>query len=171
MRSKPKNPLYQAGWWCYDRNAPIVEGTHIAAQHAISSAVTAARALAKKPIKVSAVYAICRPPGHHAGKECFGGMCFLNNAAAAAEILSRERGGSKVAIIDIGFHHGNGTQDIFYDRSDVFYSSVHADPNQEFPYYSGYPEETGEGEGEGYNFNVPIAVDLQLPGHGVRTPL
>jgi len=117
----------------------------------------------------AACYALCRPPGHHAGRSTFGGLCYLNSAAAAAEHLSRVNGGSRVAMMDIGFHHGNGSQDIFYSRSDVLFVSIHADPNKEFPYFSGYPTEEGEGAGQGYNLNVTLPVDPHVPGHGVTS--
>ena len=97
------------------------------------------------------------PPGHHATREAFGGSCYLNNAAVAAETMRRAGSGS-VAIIDIDAHHGNGTQTVFYDRDDVFYGSVHVDPGAGwFPHYLGFADETGRGAGEGWNRNLPLA--------------
>ncbi len=100
-------------------------------------------------------FALCRPPGHHAGRDLYGGYCFLNNAAIAAQYL-RDRGVDRVAILDVDFHHGNGTQDIFYDRADVLYCSLHGDPREAFPYFSGYADETGSGPGAGYTLNLPL---------------
>ena len=96
-----------------------------------------------------------RPPGHHAHHDLYGGYCFLNNAAIAAQGF-RDAGAARVAILDVDFHHGNGTQDIFYRRSDVLFCSLHGDPRDAYPYFLGYKDETGEGEGEGYNFNYPM---------------
>ena len=96
-----------------------------------------------------------RPPGHHAARDMFGGYCFLNNAAIAAQYL-RDQGAERVAILDVDFHHGNGTQAIFYERSDVFFSSIHGDPVEAFPHFLGHAHETGQGEGQGYNLNHPL---------------
>lgn len=109
----------------------------------------------------SAVYALSRPPGHHVTAAAYGGSCYLNNAAVAAEALRRE-GHDRVAVIDVDAHHGNGTSAIFYDRADVFYGSVHVDPAAGwFPHYVGHASERGSGDGEGANLNVPLA-----PGTG-----
>jgi acetoin utilization deacetylase AcuC-like enzyme len=104
--------------------------------------------------------ALTRPPGHHAGADFFGGYCFLNNAALAAQAL-RDAGAARVAVVDVDYHHGNGTQSIFYDRSDVFTASIHGDPSSEYPFYLGYADETGHGPGQGFNLNLPLA-----PGTG-----
>jgi acetoin utilization deacetylase AcuC-like enzyme len=101
-------------------------------------------------------FALSRPPGHHAGADFFGGYCFLNNAAIAAQSL-RDAGVSKVAILDIDYHHGNGTQAIFYGRSDVFFTSIHGNPSTEYPFFLGYADERGEGAGHGCNLNLPLA--------------
>ena len=93
--------------------------------------------------------------GHHAARDLYGGYCFLNNAAIAAQYL-RDRGAGRVAILDVDFHHGNGTQDIFFDRADVLYASLHGDPAEAFPYFSGYADETGAGAGTGFNVNLPL---------------
>ncbi|MFH1570913.1 MAG: histone deacetylase family protein, partial [Gemmatimonadota bacterium] len=100
-----------------------------------------------------AAYALCRPPGHHAGAGYFGGYCFLNNAALAAARLARQ---GPVAVVDIDYHHGNGTQDIFYDSDRVFFASLHADPDWEYPLYWGRADETGTGPGAGCTLNVPL---------------
>ena len=102
-----------------------------------------------------AAFALCRPPGHHAARDLYGGYCFLNNAAIAAQYL-RDHGAARVAILDVDFHHGNGTQDIFYDRADVLFVSLHGDPAEAFPYFSGYADETGAGAGSGCNLNFPL---------------
>ena len=103
----------------------------------------------------SEAFALCRPPGHHAATDTYGGYCFINNAAVAAQSL-RDGGKSKVAILDVDYHHGNGTQEIFYKRDDVFFASLHADPDQEFPYFLGRADETGTDAGEGANLNLPL---------------
>jgi acetoin utilization deacetylase AcuC-like enzyme len=100
------------------------------------------------------VYALCRPPGHHAAADVAAGFCYINNSALAAEILTR--GGQRVAILDIDVHHGNGTEAIFYDRPDILTISLHADTRRFYPFFWGYAEETGRGEGEGFNLNLPL---------------
>ncbi len=106
---------------------------------------------------VPAAYALCRPPGHHATREGYGGSCYLNNAAVAAEAL-RDAGHARVAVVDLDAHHGNGTQAIFWERPDVVYASVHVDPAAGwFPHFFGHAHETGAGDGAGATFNVPLA--------------
>lgn len=100
-------------------------------------------------------FGLCRPPGHHAAVDQYGGYCFFNNAAIAAQ-RALDRGASKVAVLDIDFHHGNGTQDIFYHRDDVLFVSLHGDPRHEFPYFLGFADETGRGAGDGFNVNYPL---------------
>lgn len=100
-------------------------------------------------------FALCRPPGHHAAREYMGGYCYLNNAAIAAE-RCLSQGAKRVAVLDVDFHHGNGTQNIFYDRPDVFFASLHGDPHVSYPYFSGYAHEQGAGAGEGFNANYPM---------------
>jgi len=107
-----------------------------------------------------AAFALCRPPGHHAGADYCGGYCHLNTAAITAQ-AARDAGVARVAILDIDYHHGNGTQDIFYARGDVFYASVHADPKTDYPFYWGHADERGEGEGIGTTLNLPLP-------HGTR---
>jgi acetoin utilization deacetylase AcuC-like enzyme len=101
------------------------------------------------------VYALCRPPGHHAGPDFFGGYCYLNNAAIAAQAL-RAESGQRVAILDIDYHHGNGTQAIFYADPDVWYGSIHVDPAVDYPFYAGYTDEIGAGAGRDTNYNLPL---------------
>ena len=142
------------GRHCTDSLTPILPGTWDAAYWSAQTALSAARALHEgAPL----VYALCRPPGHHAYCDLYGGYCYLNNAAIAAHWLTAL--GRRPAIVDVDYHHGNGTQAIFYDRADVFFCSLHANPQEEYPYYAGYPEEMGSGEGEGCTLNVPLSLD------------
>jgi acetoin utilization deacetylase AcuC-like enzyme len=148
----------RVGRYCYDTMTLIGPGTWEAVRAAADSALTAAELIAAGE---RASFALCRPPGHHAGPGGYGGSCYLNNAALAAQAL-RDGGAGRVAVIDIDAHHGNGTQAIFYDRSDVYYGSVHVDPGAGwFPHYMGFAAERGTGAGEGANRNLPLA-----PGTG-----
>jgi len=131
---------------------PLTAGTWVAAKTGADCAVNAAHALR---LGEHGSFALTRPPGHHAGADYFGGYCFLNNAALAAQHLLDD-GLQRVAILDIDYHHGNGTQSIFYQRKDVLFASIHADPRQDYPFYLGHADETGEGEGLGYNMNLPL---------------
>ncbi|MDA8318454.1 MAG: histone deacetylase family protein [Actinomycetota bacterium] len=143
----------RVGRYCYDTMTLVGPGSWEAIAAAADSAVTAAGLVAGG---ARTAYALCRPPGHHAGPAAYGGSCYLNNAAIAAQAL-RDAGASRVAVIDIDAHHGNGTQAIFYDRGDVSYGSVHVDPGAGwFPHYAGYPAERGAGPGEGANLNLPL---------------
>lgn len=144
----------RAGQFCYDTMTLVGPGTWQAAVAAASSAAKAASLVASGE---RLAYALCRPPGHHATRGGYGGSCYLNNAGVAVAALQRA-GFGQVAIIDVDAHHGNGTQSIYYGRSDVRYGSVHVDPGQGwFPHYAGFAEETGVGEGIGANLNVPLA--------------
>jgi acetoin utilization deacetylase AcuC-like enzyme len=150
---RPTKPAAQAGYYCFDLAAPIGAETWRAALGSATSACAAARAVMNGE---RAAYAICRPPGHHAGADYCGGFCYLNNVAIAAQFCLL--GGKKrVAILDVDYHHGNGTQDIFYGWGDVLFVSIHADPNTQYPYFWGHAEETGEGAGEGCNVNLPLS--------------
>jgi acetoin utilization deacetylase AcuC-like enzyme len=100
-------------------------------------------------------FSACRPPGHHAASDLYGGYCFFNNAAVACQAFV-DQGAGRVALLDVDYHHGNGSQSIFYDRDDVLYVSLHGDPRQEFPYFLGYDDEAGAGKGVGYNVNFPM---------------
>jgi acetoin utilization deacetylase AcuC-like enzyme len=106
-------------------------------------------------------FALCRPPGHHAGRDYLGGYCYLNTAAIAAQ-AARDAGAKRVAILDIDYHHGNGTQDIFWDRGDVFYASIHADPATDYPFFWGHADEVGEGDGQGATLNLPLPQGATL---------
>lgn len=141
----------QVGYYLAGSSVPITKGTFAAA---ISSAHCALEAAARLCEGETEAYALCRPPGHHAYRDLAGGFCYLNNAAIAAQALLPHH--ERVAIFDFDVHHGNGTQSIFYDRNDVHFVSVHADPNDVFPFYSGHPNETGEGRGQGFNLNLPV---------------
>jgi acetoin utilization deacetylase AcuC-like enzyme len=142
----------RAGFWGLDSAAPLVAGTFVAARAAVDVGLTAADlVLAGAP----AAYGLCRPPGHHAARSMYGGYCFFNNAAIAAEAIVRATG-ERVAILDVDYHHGNGSQQIFWRRGDVRYVSVHADPDSDYPYFLGRPDETGEGDGAGENLNIPL---------------
>jgi acetoin utilization deacetylase AcuC-like enzyme len=110
-------------------------------------------------------FALCRPPGHHCGADYAGGYCYLNNAAIAAE-AAITAGHSRVAILDIDYHHGNGTQDIFYDRGDVLFVSIHADPGGDYPFFWGHADETGKGAGEGATLNLPLPRGTALAAFG-----
>jgi len=149
----PAAPSARAGVYTTDTTTLIGPGTYRAALAAADAALTAAElVLAGAP----AAYAACRPPGHHAGRAFFGGSCYLNNAALAAQHL-RDGGRGRVAVIDLDAHHGNGTQDIFYDRADILYASVHVDPGAGwFPHFVGYADEAGRGPGAGANRNRPV---------------
>jgi acetoin utilization deacetylase AcuC-like enzyme len=143
------------GYYCFDPGTPIVEGTWEAAVAAAECALTAAAWVAEG---ARSAYALCRPPGHHAGRATYGGYCYLNNAAVAAQHL-RDHGTERVAVLDVDAHHGNGTQEIFWERSDVLYVSIHGTPETEYPYFLGYEDECGEREGEGFTRNFPVAHD------------
>ena len=143
----------EAGSYAYDTMTVVGPGTWEAARAAVDCAVTAAELVLAGE---RAVYALCRPPGHHATPAGFGGSCYLNNAAAAAEAL-RRGGHERVAVIDVDAHQGNGTAAIFYDRADVLYGSVHVDPAAGwFPHIVGYADETGTGDGAGCTRNRPL---------------
>ena len=153
----PTNFSARVGQYAFDAGTPIAAGTWDAALTGAACATDAAHAVANG---ARAAMALTRPPGHHAGTDFYGGYCFLNNSAIAAEAL-RGAGAQRVAIVDVDYHHGNGTQQIFYARGDVFTASIHGDPATEYPFYLGYADETGDGDGAGCNVNVPLA-----PGTG-----
>lgn len=139
-------------YYSFDAGTPITAGTWRAARASADVALTGAKRLNEG---AASAFSLCRPPGHHAGPDLYGGYCFLNNAAIAAQSL-RDSGAARVAVLDVDYHHGNGTQSIFEDRADVFFASLHADPAQEFPFFLGYADETGRGAGEGFTANYPL---------------
>jgi acetoin utilization deacetylase AcuC-like enzyme/ribosomal protein S18 acetylase RimI-like enzyme len=152
---KPVDEEVQAGYYCIDTFTPLTRNAWIAAREAANCALTGAHLLAAgTPL----VYALCRPPGHHAERRVYGGFCYLNNAAVAAQSLVAR---GRVAILDIDFHHGNGTQDIFYERADVLTVSIHGDPSYAYPYFAGFADEQGSGAGQGYNRNFPLPENIE----------
>jgi len=150
----PENFAARLGLFSFDTGSPLCSGTWDAARTGADCALTAADWIVQGE---ASAFVLTRPPGHHAGVECFGGYCFLNNAAIAAQSL-RDQGVPRVAILDVDFHHGNGTQEIFYDRGDVLYASIHGDPVTEYPFFLGHADEIGAGEGAGANLNLPLAA-------------
>lgn len=140
------------GLFSFDAGSPITSGTWQAARQGGACAIAGAAHLLQG---ARSAFVLSRPPGHHAGHDFFGGYCFINNAAVAAQHL-RDGGVGKVAILDVDYHHGNGTQAIFYERGDVFFASVHGDPHTEYPYYLGYADERGSGAGFDCNLNLPL---------------
>jgi len=151
---EPASPCAQVGYWCFDTATPIMGGTYRATRSAVDVALTAADLVLGGE---RAAFGLCRPPGHHTARALFGGYGYLNNAAIAAQWLA-DRSGEPVAIMDVDFHHGNGTQQIFWERGDVLYCSLHADPDRMFPYFSGFADEAGAGPGRGATVNVPLPV-------------
>ncbi len=155
----PTRRHLRLGAYLFDTATPIVAGTWAAALAAVDGALTAAeRVVDGAPL----AYALCRPPGHHAARGMLGGYCYFNNAAIVAQWLRREGGARRVAILDIDYHHGNGTQQIFWERGDVLYLSLHADPARAYPYFSGYATESGSGEGSGLTRNWPLPTQTGL---------
>ena len=146
----PKDLAVQAGYYCIDTFTPLNANAYLAARHAVDCSLTAAEFLVHGS---RFAYALVRPPGHHAERRVFGGFCYFNNNAIAAQRLSAL---GRVAILDVDYHHGNGQQQIFYDRSDVLTVSIHGHPSFAYPYFSGFEEERGNGAGEGFNFNLPL---------------
>ena len=151
----PENFAARMGLFSFDAGTPLTAGSWRAARTGAACALNAAREVAAG--HVHSAFALSRPPGHHAGADFFGGYCFLNNAALAAQAL-RDGGATRVAVLDVDYHHGNGTQSIFYNRDDVLFISIHADPRNEYPFYLGHADERGEGAGLGYNMNLPLAA-------------
>lgn len=141
------------GFFSCDMATPITAGTWRTTRAAADTATSGAQLLCTGVEKT--VFALCRPPGHHASRNVYGGYCYLNNAAIATQYLG-DHGASRIAILDVDYHHGNGTQQIFYDRSDVLFASIHADPATDYPYFLGHDDETGIGEGTGCNVNFPL---------------
>ena len=150
LKKKVHEPLW-GGIWCTDAVTPIKKRTYEVARASAESALTGAEMIREGTERC--VYALCRPSGHHAGPRVFGGYCYFNNAAVAAEFLLPS---GTVAIVDIDYHHGNGTQEFFEEVKSVFTSSVHCDPSSEYPYFWGYAEETGKGQAAGTNHNEPL---------------
>ena len=154
--TRPRDLLAQPGYYCFDAQTPVAAGTRDAAYASAGCALTGARLLLRGE---RSAYALCRPPGHHASRSGYGGYCYLNNAAAAASLLAGNSG-EPLAILDIDYHHGNGTQEIFYESEAVATASLHADPNRAYPFFWGYPGETGAGPGSGRNRNFPLPAGI-----------
>ena len=152
------------GRFSYDAGTPVAEHSWQSAYWAAQTALTALDALLSEGRK--AAFALCRPPGHHAGADYMGGYCYLNNAAIAAREAQRH-GAGRVAILDIDYHHGNGTQDIFYDDPDIFFASIHADPATDYPFYWGHADERGAGAGFGSTLNLPLPQGTDISGYTV----
>ena len=153
IRNSTRPPVelsVRAGYYCIDTFTPLNINAYLAAREGVNCVLTAANEILTD---TKAAYVLTRPPGHHAETNVFGGFCYFNNNAIAANYLSRY---GKVAILDIDYHHGNGQQQIFYSRSDVLTISIHGHPSFAYPYFSGFSEEKGEGEGLGYNVNYPL---------------
>jgi acetoin utilization deacetylase AcuC-like enzyme len=158
----PEGAHLQLGAFCFDTATPIVAGTAAAARAAVDVALNAARAVVTGE---RLAYGLCRPPGHHAAHAMLGGYCFFNNAAVTAEWLLRDGEFARAAILDIDYHHGNGTQQLFWERGDVLYVSLHADPARAYPYYSGFAAERGAGDGTGSTRNFPLPAGTALDGY------
>ena len=147
----PHDRSRRAGYYCIDTFTPLSQDAYKAARAAVNVALSGASAvLAGEPL----VYSLCRPPGHHAERDTYGGFCYFCNGAIAAQYLAKSLG--KIAVLDVDYHHGNGTQDIFYERSDILTVSIHGHPSFAYPYFSGFADEKGEGEGKGFNVNMPL---------------
>lgn len=145
------------GYYALAAETSITEGTWTAARASANVAIEGAERI----VQENAAFSLCRPPGHHAATDLFGGYSFLNNAGLAAQSML-DNGAERIAILDVDFHHGNGTQDIFYNRDDVLFVSLHGRPEDEFPHYLGYADETGMGAGVGYNLNFPMPKGTQF---------
>ncbi|MDD3707209.1 MAG: histone deacetylase family protein [Aminobacterium sp.] len=156
----PKELVIRAGYYCIDTFTPLNGPAWQAARQAINCAITGAKLLEEGH---HLAYALIRPPGHHSERRAFGGFCYLNSTAAAAQYLSHR---GTVAILDIDYHHGNGQQNIFYKRNDVLTISIHGHPSFAYPYFSGFEDEKGEGEGKGYNVNIPLSENIDGEKYG-----
>jgi acetoin utilization deacetylase AcuC-like enzyme len=160
---RPDDVQGQLACWCFDAGTPVGPGTWPAAVASAGCALAAADGLAADAA-AGPTFALCRPPGHHAAPGAFGGYCYLNNSAIAAQRLL-DRGSSPVAVLDVDYHHGNGTQAVFWERPDVLTVSIHADPRQAYPYFSGYAPEVGAGPGTGANLNLPLPDGTGWPDY------
>jgi len=163
----PKDLAIRAGYYCIDTFTPLNRNAYLAARRAVDCTLTTAKLIVEGQ---RLAYALVRPPGHHAERRSFGGFCYFNSVAVAAEYLS---GYGEVAILDIDYHHGNGQQDIFYERRDVLTVSIHGQPRIAYPYFSGFKSEKGSGTGKGYNMNIPLPerADIERYRQALRTAL
>jgi acetoin utilization deacetylase AcuC-like enzyme len=149
------------GLYSIDASTPVAEGTFEAAYWSVQTALAGLEAVLAGECNA---FALCRPPGHHSGADYMGGYCYLNAAAVAAE-SALAAGRRRVAILDVDYHHGNGTQDIFYAKGDVLFVSIHADPSTDYPFFWGHGDEAGEGEGEGATLNLPLPRGTDWAGY------
>jgi len=147
------NILGGLAYWCFEMATPIVAGSYEAARAAVDVALSATEIVLGGE---RAAFGNCRPPGHHAPRAAYGGFCYFNNAAIAAHHVASTTG-ARVTVLDVDYHHGNGTQQIFYERDDVQYVSLHGDPARAYPYIVGFADECGAGRGRGHNINLPLA--------------
>jgi acetoin utilization deacetylase AcuC-like enzyme len=159
QRHAPVHVDAKLGFYSFDGGAPVQAGTWRAVYGSAQVALEGAAWLSSG---LSSAFALCRPPGHHAASDYMGGYCYLNNAAIAAQALL-DAGSSRVAILDVDYHHGNGTQEIFYARDDVLVVNIHGHPDFEYPFFLGHADETGVGAGEGYNLNLPLPAGTAFP--------
>lgn len=159
----PRELEVRAGYYCMDTFTPLTGNAYPAARRAVDCALTAADAILDGS---RLAYALVRPPGHHAERRVFGGFCYFNNTAIAAQYLSRH---ARVAILDLDYHHGNGQQQLFYERADLLTVSIHGHPNFAYPYFSGFADERGSGDGHGFNLNLPLPEEVD--GAAYRTAL
>jgi acetoin utilization deacetylase AcuC-like enzyme len=150
----PKDMPIRAGYYCIDTFTPLTGNAYLAAKRAVDCAITAAKQLLEG---YRLAYALVRPPGHHAEPAAYGGFCYFNSAAVAANLLSKY---GKVAVLDVDYHHANGTEEIFYNRADVLTMSIHGHPKFAYPYFSGFVSAKGAGEGKGFNVNVPLPENI-----------
>jgi acetoin utilization deacetylase AcuC-like enzyme len=160
--SPPKDILGKLGFYTADGCVPITATSWEAIKNSAFVALTGQATIAKGD---SSVFALCRPPGHHATRRVAAGYCYLNNAAIAAEAFTND-GAKRVAVLDVDYHHGNGTQDIFYDRDDVLFVSIHVDPAFDYPSFCGYAGETGRGNGQGFTINYPLPMETRFDVYG-----
>src|SRR5215813_5541113 len=157
---EPSAAVGRVGYWCWETMTPLVAGSYQAARAAVDVALTAADLLLAGD---APVYGLARPPGHHCPRSAFGGYGLFNYSAAATAYLADRVG--RVAVLDVDYHHGNGTQEIFYERDDVLTISLHADPKQEYPYFLGHADETGAGKGSGFHLNLPMPWGTSWDGY------
>ncbi|MBD3377223.1 histone deacetylase family protein [candidate division KSB1 bacterium] len=153
----PRTNLHEAVYYCFDVGTVMHRGTFPAAKAAVDTALEGATRIREE--KQGWAFALCRPPGHHSDRDFYGGLCFFNNAAIAARYLSAQ---GRTAILDLDFHHGNGTQGIFYYDPEVLYVSIHGDTRRHFPFMTGHPDEIGAGPGEGLTYNLPLPADVDF---------
>jgi acetoin utilization deacetylase AcuC-like enzyme len=153
----PRELEVRAGYYCIDTFTPLNANAYLAARRAVDCALTAAEGVLAG---ARLAYALVRPPGHHAETRVYGGFCYFNNAAIAAQLLAEH---ARVAILDVDYHHGNGQQEIFYERGDLLTVSIHGHPNFAYPYFSGFADERGAGDGLGANLNLPLPEDVDGP--------